>query len=180
MVWSGAVRPGAARWGLAIGRGGLLFKENMSKNEYPIDFESVEKGRFFPNSELETVLGCQQSATAFRFAVMGLQRMIHSRTGFTCKIAEDGLRVLTDCEAATYNHRRHMNHRRGMIRRHLLALEVDAAKLTDEQRKEHEQNLIVQGRNVQALIQARKGITSPRPDIPKIAEFKAELEHDVQ
>lgn len=128
-------------------------------DKYPIDFEQVTKGQNFTLEELQHILGKKpENESAFRFAVMGFALMIRDHTGFTCKITEDGLRVLPDNEASEHNWKEFKRCKRGLVTRYTLSQNVDTTNLNGEERSRHEARLISQSRTVQAILREKKSV----------------------
>lgn len=170
-VWRGHVGPGTVRCGLE-GYGKerqvtglpLFFGKKMEIQKFPIDFDALTKGQEFTPVQLREILGKEPGTDAYRFAVMGLQALIHERTGFTAKCLTDGsIRVLTDAEAAEHNPKIFAQNLRSLILRHTLSTQVDVDNLNTEQRRNHDRNLMIQSRYISSIKGVTKQLAAQKP-----------------
>jgi hypothetical protein len=128
-------------------------------SKYPLDFDSLTKGHTLTSEKLSEVTGKKPGTDEYRYAVLGLQALIHERTDLTVKIQVDGsLRVLTDPEASDHNHKLLLQALRVVPRRHEMMIHVDVDNLTEEQCKRHDQRLLLQSRYVSAFARETKQI----------------------
>jgi hypothetical protein len=126
-------------------------------SKYPLDFDQLEKGETLTCERLEVVTGKKPGTDAYRFAILGLQALIHERTPFTAKTQADGsLRILTDAEASDHNDKLVSQGVRTVIFRHARAIVVDVGNLTEDQKARHDQRLQRQGRYVTALLREQE------------------------
>jgi hypothetical protein len=120
--------------------------------KYPIDYDALQKGDELTAEQLRDVLGKKPGTDEFRFAVMSLQALIQEKTGLTVKCTSDnGMRVLTDAEAAEHNRKLFAQNYRAMMFRHSLNAQVDVDNLSADQRSKHDRTLMVQSRYVSAM-----------------------------
>jgi len=126
------------------------------QNQFPLDFESLQRGMVLSIKELEQVLGLKHEpgGTTWAFAVMGLQSQICNLTELTAVVDGGAIRLLTDAEASQNNFRAVQLHTRRIYRRNRKLLQVNRQQLTTEQQSEHESRVRVSGSIVAALIGA--------------------------
>lgn len=130
---------------------------------FPLDFDALEKGHCINAERLQQLTGKQRGTDEYNLAVLALRERIvreckDRNKNFTVAMVKGALRILTDEEAAVYNVR---TFRAGFRRSHssLRRLaKVDTAALSDQQKSEHERNVIVFGKMLQAARSARTAI----------------------
>lgn len=128
-------------------------------DKYPIDVGALKKGDVLSIEQLQEITGKKPAdTTAFAFAMLSLRDFIQDNTDFTVKMGTDGLHILTDSEAARYNHRRAMGHIGGIHRRYERNTLVDVRNLSTEERSIHAHNLLNESRYIAALNKATKRI----------------------
>lgn len=126
-------------------------------DRYPIDFGLLKKGDEFNRQQLEDILGEKAGTEKFQFARLALQGMIHERTDFTAKcMGDDGLRILTDPEASEHNAKRFDQGLRAMAFRHQRNALVDVEQLSEDQRRKHDRQLMIQSRYVSAMVKVSR------------------------
>lgn len=147
----------------------------MAANQYPIDYDAVEKGDEWTGKELEKIFGCKGDSKEFQFARLQLQQEIWQRRQFTVKIHnETGLRVLTDPEASVHNQKQFRHNLLGVHKRTRMLLAVDRGNLSEVQQTSHDRAVRVQGYYSQHLAAASKSLhrflkqktSRPRKPIP--------------
>ena len=79
-----------------------------------------------------------------------------SGRNWTLAIVGPCIHVLSDAEASEYNHRQAIISRRREARRFAKLGGVDASQLTDDERREHERRVIIDGRHMAAHAMAAK------------------------
>jgi hypothetical protein len=127
--------------------------------KYPLNFDSINKGDTLSCEKLQHVTGKTPGTDEYRYAILGLQALIHERTEFTVKIQVDGsLRILTDPEASDHNNKLVLQGYRMICSRHERSLMVDVENLTEEQRTRHDSRLLIQSRYVTALTRETRQI----------------------
>jgi hypothetical protein len=119
--------------------------------KYPIDVEKLKKGQLITNKELEHLTARTPGSTEWAFAILALYQFILDNTEFTLKNTPEGLRILTDSEAAVHNHRRFNGHISGAIRRYYRNTLVEIANLDSFEAEQHKHNLINESRYISAL-----------------------------
>lgn len=119
----------------------------------PYFYDNLVKGSRLSIEKLERMLGIRQKEKPqdFEWACRRLQSDIHDHTELTVVIRADGLEVLTDDQASSYNDRLFQHGLRVMFRRHAKNLEVDVANLAEDRRMTHDRNLNRNGRLLGAL-----------------------------
>jgi hypothetical protein len=132
-----------------------------------IDFGALDKGTVIPAAEVERCLGLPRTHRAYSMAALGLRAAIESHfavDGVTVTVIQrsDDLVILTDREAAEYNRERFKQHVRGMRRSHRRAAGVNPVPLTEQERRDHDRALEVQGRILLAVAAVRREI-APKP-----------------
>jgi hypothetical protein len=129
---------------------------------YPIDFKSLRKGQVLSTEHLEYVTGVSSlDFEKFAFAVLNLRKEIMDRTGYTVRIDQRQLRILTDAEASVYNHKRLHGRVNGMFRDFNHLRKVDVLQLKDDEKKQHERRLVNCSKYVQAIFGVRRKISLP-------------------
>lgn len=143
-------------------------------DRYPINCSELQKGQLLTIHELQNICGRKSTDSNWPFVILALREFIQEHTDFTVKITTEGLRVLTDSEAMSHNHRRFNGHLAGAMRRHERNTLVNANALTPEERMVHSSNLVNEGRYIVALQQTTKRISvaAHRRALPEL--FKTE------
>lgn len=122
---------------------------------FPIDFDAVKKGDSWTPEELERLTEYSRESPHYAFAVLALKSMIvrecrDRNKNFTVAVVKGCLRVLTDEEAAEYNHQMVRSGIRRSVRSFRRLTHVDVANLSISQKCEHDRRVIVYGRMLQA------------------------------
>lgn len=133
----------------------------MEAGRFPFDYDAMKKGDIIPTSTLQRITGKHPDSADYAFAVLKLKERIEKELrdrskDWTLRIHKGEIKVLTDPEAATFNHAEQVRARAAMTRRFALSLAVDVTQLDHEQRKQHERNVEVDGKYIQALRDVRK------------------------
>lgn len=135
------------------------------EGQYPLDFDALDKGQLLGLEYLEQVTGVSpRNDKEFKLRCLGIKSLIEARRGFTCQVTYDGIRILTDEDAAAYNPKRFNGHIRGLKNRLDLNLEVDRSRLSIETKDRHERNLINQSRIYQAVSNEVRSIAIGPPE----------------
>lgn len=152
---------------------------NIEKVQYyPLDFDSIQKGDAWATDELERLTGKRRDTTEYQFAVMALKSRIYRELKdrgkrVTLAVVKGALRVLTDEEAALYNARTFRQGFRRSVRSFSRMSTVNQAGMTERQKADHERNLIVYGRMLQAARNGKKQAlraTAVKRDVPGLPE----------
>ncbi len=135
--------------------------EIQSTTRWPLDYDSLDKGDMISVDRIEQITGTKHGTDAYTFSSLKLAKRIQSELHdrgriWTVKSDRGALRILTDSEAAAYNHEIQVQDRRSMLRRFHLQQAVDTAQLTESDKQEHQRNLEIDGRFIQALLATRK------------------------
>lgn len=129
-------------------------------DKYPIDVKALHKGQLLTVDQLQHITGKKPTdQNAFAFALLALREFIQENSDFTVKLTVEGLRILTDAEAAEYNHRRFRGHLVGLARRHERNSVVDASELPEAAARQHAHDLLNESRYLTALTKTAKRIT---------------------
>lgn len=153
----------------------------MDTTRFPIDYDSIAKGDVIPAARIERVMNVdRRDRDAFKMAAMQLKARVVAdlwRMGkkWTLSQKGDDIVVLTDAQAAEYTDRQIELDLRAMAKmlRHQLAVDVSA--LDDDQRSEHERNLEVNSKTLQAATSARRStlrLTAHQRSTPGLPEAK--------
>lgn len=144
---------------------------------HPVDYTTLAKGDVISVARLEQILGVARTHQRFAFKVLRLKRRIERElmklgNRFTLAVVKGDLRVLTDPEAAAYTHVEQEHARRRERRRFVQQVAVDVTNLDEDQRKQHERNLEIDGRYIQAQGSVRKlirleAVKRSVPGLPK-------------
>ena len=132
---------------------------------FPLDFDSLKKGDNITPDRLEKLTGKTRGTDGYNLAVLALRERIVRECKdrgkhFTVAVVKGTLRILTDEEAALYNVRtfRAGFRRSGKSLRRLT--KVNVGQLSDQQKRDHERNLLVFGKMLQAARSARAAIAA--------------------
>jgi len=144
-------------------------------SRYPLDYDVLDKGDEFTVEELEKILRVNRNHKQFPFKLMNLQFQIErelEQRGLVVVVAmvRGNLRILTDPEAVSYTAKSFQGHRRGLKRDHSRAMAINVAALNDDQKTEHDRNIEVQSKYIQADIEVTKQLrlTSHQRTVPKL------------
>lgn len=132
---------------------------------FPIDFDSLAKGDVIAPERVEEFSSCKRGSDKFRLALLVLRervvRELRERDKhYTVAIIKGQLRILTDEEAAIYNSRTFKHGFRRAVRSHRRLAHVDTAGFNELQKSDHERNLLVQGRMLQAARSALQSLVA--------------------
>lgn len=128
-----------------------------SLEKWPIDIGNLSKGDSISPEEIEKIAGSPQGTSGFAFAKLRLKNMIEaerfqSGAPLVVKHEANGLRVLTDQEAAEYTDKKvHDSLRQAAQNYFRQTAMVDAECLTAQERSKHERATLVNSRLLQAL-----------------------------
>jgi hypothetical protein len=144
---------------------------------WPIDYDSLTKGTIIPVQRIEEITQTQRGTSAYDFAVLRLsariERELHDRGRiWTVKSEKGALKILTDSEAAVYNHALQVQARASELRRFALQQAVDVSSLGTDVRKQHERNMEIDGKYIQARIAVREQLrlTASKRNVPGLPE----------
>ena len=118
----------------------------MSARRHPLDFDALEKGSNISAEELQDILQAQPGTRAFDLKRLALRSQIMSEMAgrgvvATVKNMGDGLRILTDSEAAIHNDKVQKRAMRMMGRALIRQQGVDESRLSDPERELHQRRL---------------------------------------
>lgn len=132
---------------------------------FPLDFDSLKKGDNITPDRLEQLTERKRGTDGYNLAVLALRERIVRECRdrgkhFTVAVVKGSLRVLTDEEAALYNAKtfRAGFRRSGKSLRRLTR--VNTEMLSESQKKDHERNVLVFGKMLQAAQSARAAIAA--------------------
>lgn len=133
--------------------------ENVAVEKYPFDFDMLKKGDVIPVERIELLIMTKQDHPKYSLRILRLKDQIESeleRRGRPVTVRTDHgcLVILTDPEAAEYNKAQFGIRRHQLSICHQRTLQVNVTQLTDEQRKIHERNIVVQGAQLSAMRKA--------------------------
>ena len=119
-------------------------------NHYPLNFGALKKGDRFSVEQLAEIVHCHQGSAKFQLKVLALRGRIDDElkargTLWTVKSDHGALVICEDSDAAITNRKRGRKAIRQFARSHARNLAVDQTKLTDDERKQHERTLLVNG-----------------------------------
>lgn len=145
-------------------------------SRWPVDYDTLEKGDTVTRERLEQITGERAGSKGYQLKAIGLQsqieRELHSRGKlWTVKIEREEIRILTDPEASSHNHALQIQARKAMQKRFALNTAVDVAKLDDEQKKQHDRLMEVDGKYIQAITAVRQQLrlASHRRTVPALS-----------
>lgn len=127
---------------------------------FPINFDALRKGDIIPSEVIAAFCGSPRGTQCYDFTVLSLRTRIMRECrdrgmSYTLAVIKGELRILTDEEAAIYNARMCRSGFRRQYRSLKRLAQVDPTALSSEQQRDHERNLLVYGRMVQAARSAR-------------------------
>lgn len=136
---------------------------------FPIDESLLFKGSVIDAETVERIVGMRPTHPHYQFKVMALctqiSRMMRD-SGERVVLRNDhgAVRILTDAEAVPYTYRQHNAGLRRMMNNHFRAMTIDRANLTDQQARQLDRNLEVQGRYVQSMRDVRESLRLNPPE----------------
>lgn len=146
-------------------------------SRWPIDYDSLNKGDIIPVERCEEITGKRQGDSRYDLALLDLkdriQGELHDRDKFwTLRTEKGAIKVLTDAEAYTYNHAEQVRARSAQVRRFALQSAVDVDKLSPDQRKEHERNVEVDGKYLQAMqgVRSQLRLSANKRNVPGLQQ----------
>lgn len=125
-----------------------------------LNIDNIQQGETISIDRCSDHLHMDQKHRHFKLEVLRLrgqiERSLLRRTGRRLVVVarEDGIRVLSDSEAATYCPKAGDSARRRMRRSHRSMRDVDERNLTDDEKKQYITELVRSARYVQALNEA--------------------------
>ena len=149
---------------------------SIEAKPWPIDFDTVDVGRYFAPEELAEIFGMNAGDDRYRLAQLNLKNSIELKLGqrpvplyVTVVIQGDGLRVLNHWEATQYSARAFSRHFRGLGSYLRRLGRIDTAEFDDQQKTVYEGHL---NRCAQTYLGAKRGrresmISAPAADTPK-------------
>lgn len=137
----------------------------MHTEKHPFDYDSLSKGTVIPVEKLEEITRLSHEDAAYSLAALRLKEQIEfeleSRGRPVTVATENGaLCILTDEEAAEYNHRMFRQYLRRIAKSHVRKCAVDVNHLGPDEKVKHDAELVAQGRILQAMNRERRAIAS--------------------
>lgn len=134
------------------------------QHQYPLDASALVKGQTFPHDELVGIVGKMPTPKDQQLAAMQLGAWIEKqRRDLVCRVLSDGpggmgrrLHILTDAEAAEWNHRRSTLGVRRLARGVRAQTRVDPSHLSVDQRRAFDYNVGYDARALMALRSAQR------------------------
>jgi len=131
--------------------------------QYPLDFSALEKGTNILQEQIEEIYKVKAGSNEYDLKKLELQNRIEVELALrgllvTVKSVKNGLRILTDPEAAIHNQKRFNNELKTLARVHSRKAAVDTANLNETEKVIHQRDLHDQGRYMQALNTVRRQI----------------------
>lgn len=149
----------------------------MEAERWPVDYDALVKGSIIPAETLERITQKKRDSADYALAVLNLkerveQELFDRNKHWTLRIHKGEIKVLTDAEAAVHNHAEQVRARRAMHRRYALQLSVDVSRLEDDQRKQHDRNVELDGKYIQAMQDVRKRMlpTAHKRNVPALMQ----------
>lgn len=130
---------------------------------YPLDFDSLNKGDVLSIETLEHITGEKAGSDRYRFRCMALckeicKEMEVRQNPVTARMKRDTIEILLDKESAHYNNWVFDKGRRTMRNALTRQAKVDVTKLSDDDRKTHDFNLLRNANTYQGLMRARRQV----------------------
>jgi hypothetical protein len=131
---------------------------------HPFDCSTLKKGDNLLPEFCESVTRCKRSDKGYSFALLKLKATIESTranmgTPLVLTIRKDGIRVLTDEEAAVYTRGRFKQGEKQLIVSHGRGMTVDLGNVPSDSAKEHVRGLELQSKKLQAIIRTEEEFT---------------------
>lgn len=152
----------------------------METQKHPFDYDSLTKGTVIPVERLEDITRLSHEDAAYSLAVLRLKEQVEfeleSRGRPVTVSTESGaLHILTDEEAAVYNHRMFKQYMRRIGKSHVRKCAVDVNQLGPDEKSKHDAELVAQGRILQAMNKERRAIAalSHKRTTPGISSWEA-------
>lgn len=151
---------------------------NSGARRWPFDFELIDKGHNITPEECQKLINVPPSDRRYALKLLRLHGVLDAglrRAGKRCTVVVrgDGLRVLTDEEAAAYQNDAFLGALNKASRAARKQADVDMSQLTDAQRLEHERNLLENSLVMQAMRTKRRQLReerSPRMILPHVQD----------
>lgn len=139
----------------------------MSVEHFPFNYDELQKGMSISAERLEQIVGVPRIHKDYAFKVLAvkerIERELRDRNRVvTVAIIRDCLELLTDEAAAEYNQQQAKIAIRKLGRAHFRNGHVDVTQLTQEQREQHERNLLINGQILTAIRSIRRKLL-PKP-----------------
>lgn len=145
--------------------------------KHPIDYDSLRKGDVIPASQIEKITGTKVDHKNYAFRLLRLKERVERELAdrgkiWTLSCTNGDLKILTDSEAATYNYVESSHARRKERRCFIRKGAVDVTQLPEDQRPQHERELEIQGKYIQAQNAVRQqlrleSVKRSVPGLPK-------------
>lgn len=132
----------------------------MEARRFPFDFDTMDLGSVLSVAEIEKITGISQTSIDFGLARLNLIGKIrdHLEAKLQTDVAvvqhEGSIKVLTERERAFYEQRNAADAIRMLNRTVRRMLTVDTKELTDEEREEHERQILRRTMQMQAAREA--------------------------
>lgn len=148
----------------------------MSSNQYPFDFDGLQRGDSLSHEMIISLMPEAQLKVGddYKWFLLGLRDKIQiafqDRGDMAyVKVEGEGLRILTHAEQTEYLAKEQEATRRKAKRQYLFQANVDPTQLTPDEKREHERQLIINGRYIQAMQTTdkalkREKLTRPEPN----------------
>jgi hypothetical protein len=132
---------------------------------FPLDFDNLNKGDEISTEQIEEFGRCNRQHQRFRLVGLRLAKKIETACRergklLRARLVKFVIRVLTDEEAAIFDAENFKRGRRKQVRALRRLLEVNPSNLTALHQREHERNLLVFGKELQAARSARSAINA--------------------
>lgn len=137
----------------------------LETQKHPLDFDSLKKGDWIPQSELEKILNLSVTDPAYGFAIMALKEQIEDRTGFVVRQINNGIEMLTDSKAVDYLARcSRLADKKKLKSYRKLSNNIDISMLTPKQIEQYNHKTAIIGAEISASQNIRKeSIISSKP-----------------
>lgn len=135
---------------------------------WPFDFAALKKGDVIPADEVERIVQCRRTDRLYSRKVAGLCERVADGILATQQMhvtvcqKEDTIRILTDMEASAYNTRAFREFTGRRLRAHHRLVVVATEYLSNEVRERHRDEVIAQGRILQAEMEEKRRLKEER------------------
>ena len=129
---------------------------------FPLDFDKLQKGSIVPKEKVEELYNISHTDKLYSLRVLGLREEIerelaNRKRPVVTRCIDDAIHILEDAAAAKYTAHQGRAAVRKLVRTHHRALTgVDVSNLTDDERREHDHEIVKNGKYIQAIKQVRR------------------------
>lgn len=123
----------------------------MNAEKYPLDFDELKKGDVITRVEIDSIIDAEKGTEKYAFELMSFiseinrELRLRGKDCVVCQVKGE-IHILTDEEASRYTTRKFELSLAKAFKAHFQKLQIDRTKLNDLQQKDHDRQVINQGR----------------------------------